>query len=153
MTYKVSSNTIPRVQAYLDEILKNPELVDFKHPDPNKLARWLHEALYLGSKLKNTKLIEIRSKYKIRVLRDRVRIELRDIPVEIAYNRAPETLTISNATTLKEVIGAIIHHKAASMDFPNSIIDEAEMNRLTTWATSEGYEVTTNPSLRVYKNG
>lgn len=153
MSYKFSSNTIPRVQAYLDEMAKFPDVLDFKHPNPVKLARWLAEALSLGNKIKDSTLIDIRSKYKIRVLNGRVRVELRDIPVEIANPRMPETLTVNSVVTLKEIIGAVIHHRAASIEFPNAELDEHELTRLTTWAKTENLEVSTTPKLRVYKNG
>jgi|SRR6478609_5300487 len=153
MSYKFSSNTIPRVQAYLDEMAKYPDVLDFKHSNPVKLARWLAEALALGNKINDRTLIEIRSKYKIRILNGRVRVELRDFPVEIANPRAAETLTINNVTTLREVIGAVIHHRAASIEFPNAELSEDELTRLTTWAKTENLEVTNTPKLRIFKNG
>lgn len=153
MSYKYSSNTIPRVQPYLDELNKGPELLDFNHPNPQKLSRWLFEALSLGWKNGDESLIKLKNKYRIRALTDRVRVELRDTPIQIIESKKPDTLTISNVTQLREVIGAVIHHKSASMDFPNAKLEEDELTRLTNWAETIGYSITTLPQLKVYKNG
>lgn len=150
MGYKFSKNTIPRVAPYLDQLLPAKEhTVDFIDADPNRLARWLYEAISLSIK-ENNIYKDIRSVYRFRVLKDRVRAELRDVIIEIP--KAPVALIINEATTMREVVGAVLHHKAPNMEFPKAEVTQEEFTRLADWATTINYTMVQNPFLKAIRN-
>ena len=150
MGYKYSKNTIPRVAPYLDQLLPAKEhTIDFVDADPIRLARWLYEAISLSAK-EGKDYGKIRNNYRFRVLKDRVRAELRDVIIEIP--KAPPALIIKEATTMREVVGAILHHKAPNMEFPEAVVTQEEFTRLADWATSINYTIVQNPFLKAIRN-
>ena len=58
-----------------------------------------------------------------------------------AQHIASARVTISNAVSAMEIVGAALMHKASAMHFPNASMNPEEVSKVKRWATVSGYVV------------
>lgn len=139
MSYSKSVNTIVRVREYLEELIASRGNVEWRASDPNKFAYQLREAISVANKYKEQYggYAALREKYSIRVVDNRVLAQLKDVLdiQPVSHGR----ITISNVSSVLEIVSSAIQHKAPTMHFPNASTDDASVTKLRKWCEISDY--------------
>ncbi len=150
MGYGTSKKTIQKVQLFLDQMVAADENIVWTDKEPNKLAYKLHAGIYVARHFfafdENKKSIEpyhtyahLEEKYIIRVGSGTVTAELR-IAIPIL---ATQTIGMrfDGLSSMLQVVGAVIKHKAPEMYFPSADLTPDEIIRIYTWASKNEYYI------------
>ena len=152
MTYSRNKSALKRVQKLLDDLLlavnnKSDDDVVFTSTNPNKLSYQLHEALDVADTFTEyTKYRVIKEHYRIRVRFDRVIAECKTKPVDAKAILSGQLskMTVDDADTVLEVIGAAIKNNLNEMYFPNAELIDSELADLYKWTSVNGYYIINN---------
>ena len=144
MSYALTANSVARVKAFLDEMLTAKGDVSWDTNDP-MLAYRIRQGIAAAAHLKLEAYGGLSTKYIVRQARDKVIAELRN-KLEIERLRdsllaSSTKITVRDAISLLEIIGAVVKHGADELYFPLAVLDETELVRLEKFAGTKGYEV------------
>ena len=139
MAYSKSVNAIVKVRDYLEELVTARGNVEWRASDPNKFAYQLREAISVANKFKDqyAGYASLRDKYAIKIVDNRVVAQLKDVLdiQPVAHGR----ITISNVSSVLEIVSSAIQHKAPTMHFPNATTDDASVAKLRKWCEISDY--------------
>ena len=160
MGFGESKNSINRVREVLDLVLASDgtKLIQVPTKTPTKLSYAMYEALKIASKLKpdksDYKYAKIKTDYIIRCKPDRIVFEPRvgiDIGNALAQSKSSEDkMVLKNVSSLFEIVGAVIQHKADAMVFPDADLEDTD--RLEKWCHKNDYIVANTVPLTLRKN-
>lgn len=165
MGYSRSKQTLERVRPVLDLVLgfRDLQAIRFPSKNPTKLCYAIRDALAVVKSLPDTsqekKYTTITEKYRIRIKQDHILFEPReevsfsDPIAELAKLRTEAQMDVVEATSLIEVVGAVVQHKAEKMVFPNAHFVDGDFERLQRWAALNNYKVTEIEPLTLSRHG
>lgn len=116
-----------------------------KLDSPREMLYKIREGLNYAVEHKVEKYQSLKEEFVLKEEREGIRIKRRKkltfepILTQLANS---QHLVVDKATTVLEVIGAAIHHKAPFMEFPNSDIHGDAFKRLEKWASLNQYKIT-----------
>lgn len=115
------------------------------------LGYYLREALTIAEKMKIEPYHELKSRFRIRDLGDRVVAELTKVESLTALQTGMAKMTLPGLTELFEIIGAAITHGANEMYFSEAELLEEEVGKLFAWATKNGYHLVVGEGITLTK--
>ena len=165
MGYSASKETIDRVRPILDAMLLAIDTnapISFESKDPRKAAYAIRDALASAAYFESEKkYLVIKEKFLLKQKPDRIIFKPRSgrTIAEVnpqqelieAYNSKGE-LTIDNAKSVYEVVGACIEHKAHTMVFPNALLAPIELTKVAGWCIRNGYKLDKTSPLTIMRN-
>lgn len=144
MGYTLTANSVSRVKPYLDELVAAEGDMQWESTDP-LLAYRIREGIAAAAHLKIEQYAKLTNKYIIRSRKNKVVAELRnrlDIDALRSGLAEPaEKLTIRDAISLPEIIGACVAHNADELYFPLAVLEEDELDKLKNYAKGKHLEV------------
>ena len=140
MGYVTTQSAILRVKPILDEMVQAEKDCSWPSDDP-RLAYRIREAIAASKRLGIKEYAELSGKYIIRSAHGRTIAELRNkLALELLMDSTAR-MTLREVISLSAVVGAAIKHKAREMFFPDAVLEQEDIDKLTKWATSVGYEL------------
>lgn len=113
----------------------------------------IREGLNYAEEHKVEPYSHLKEKFKFKEKKDGIEVTLRraihfeDPIVSLAKS---QHLVIDSAYTLLDCIGAAIHHKAPSMEFPNATVEGDALVRLEKWCAANDYKITqSKPPIKI----
>lgn len=147
MGYSNSPRSVSRVARILDKLITLPDgdKIEIDSDDPKRLAYAIHEAFRIirDNPTAYPKYATVATNFKARIIGSAVRIEpkLELIKDVTQMAKAIDTMVIPDVTSLIQIIGAIVKHKAAKLSFPNANLDNVELERFSKWCGAQNYSV------------
>jgi len=139
MAYSKSVNAIVKVRSYLDELVDAKGNMEWRASDPNKFAYQLREGINVAQIFKEQypSYAALKNKYSIKILDNRVVAQLKNILdiQPVAHGR----ITISNVSSVLDIVSSAVQHKAPLMHFPNASTAEADVVKLRKWCEISDY--------------
>lgn len=139
MGYSNSDAAIKRVQKLLDQMLLAKSDLTWPSTNAHMLGYHIREALTIAKKKGIEPYNELKDKFTIRNKGNRVVAELKHVEAATALQAAMSNLTIEHLSSLMEIVGAAINHKASEMFFPDADLAPDEVEKLFLWAEKNGY--------------
>lgn len=139
MGYSRSLNAIERVKPLLDQLVSADKDISFPHENPHMLGYHLREAMTIAEKKKVSPYAELKKRWTIRNRGNRVVAELRGVENIVALQAAMSKMAIEDVSSLVEVIGSAITHKAHEMFFPDADMIREDVEKLYAWARKNEY--------------
>jgi hypothetical protein len=139
MAYSSSVNAILRVKEYLDTLVNSKTSFEWRVSNPQKFAYQLREGFKVARQYKDTypHYAKLSEKFTIRVTSNTVFAQMKEVldvqPVALGK------ITIDNARSPMEIVGAALMHKAPIMHFPNASLDPTDVAKLQKWAEISEY--------------
>jgi hypothetical protein len=139
MAYSSSVKSILRVREQLDILVNAKSSFEWRVSNPHKFAYYLREAFKVARQYKEQypHYSVLSGKFIIRVRQSTVFAEMKEVldvqPVALGK------ITIDNARTPMEVVGAALSHNAPIMHFPNASIDPHDVSKIQKWAEISEY--------------
>lgn len=139
MAYSSSVKAILRVREHLDTLINAKTSFEWRVSNPQKFAYQLREAFKVARQYKEQypHYATLADKYTIRVTQNTVFAQQKEVldvqPVALGK------ITIDNARSPMEVVGAALMHKAPIMHFPNASLDPKDVEKLQKWADISDY--------------
>jgi len=152
MAYTKSEFAITRVQKYLKQMEEAQSSIEWVAEEPHKLAYLIREGLSVAKKL-NHPFAELSKKFILRAKAHKVVAELRvSDPSIIELQRILNKMRIEKVSTLLEVVGATIKHKADEMYFPDAVgLTYDEITRLYNWTKTNDYFIIVGDGITLSK--
>ena|SRR5256885_14701817 len=152
MSYSRNKSSLKRVQKILDDLLlsinsESNDDVILMSSSPNKLSYQLHEALEVADTYKEyNRYRVIREHYRIRVKFDRVIAECKVRPVnaKVILSDQLNKMTVNDATSVLEIIGAAIKNSLNELYYPNVELTDDELSELYKWTSVNKYYIINN---------
>lgn len=143
MGYSRNPKMIERSRTFLDAMLAAKDDIAWNSENSHMLGYYIREALTLAKRFDIAPYNELKDKFIIKDKGDRVVAELRlRIPV---LRHATGKLTLSELTSVQEIVGACIEHKSEEMYFPNASLSEDDVKTLHTWTEKNNYFIISAP--------
>ena len=140
MPYSRSLNAISRVEGILDQMVKGESDLEFKHPEPNKLAYWIHNAIAVARRAPDhERYAQLDRKYKIRIRVGKVTCEYRDKSVQAVLKEQMSKITFADVDNVVGIVGAMVAHKPQEGFFPDAFLSADELVTLHKWTQATGY--------------
>jgi hypothetical protein len=142
MGYSENRNSMLRVEPLLILLTKTESTILIPSNSPRETLYSLREGLRYAEKHNVEKYKDLKGKFILKEKPNGIEVTLRrQIHFEepIVQLAKSQHLVIDTATQLLEVIGAAIHHKAPSMEFPKSDIKGDAFSRLERWCAANQY--------------
>lgn len=159
MGYNKSKKVLDEVRPVLDVVLAaNGVKISIPSRYPSKLAMKIREGLKSAEDFEEeSQYSDILTQYKLRVKQDKVVFDPRAIvtyenPI-IELAQSLNTLEVPRVTSLFEVVGACIKHKAPRITFPDVELSNTDLASLLTWCKKNDYEIEQVTPLFLKKNG
>jgi hypothetical protein len=139
MAYSSSVKAILRVREQLDILVNAKSSFEWRVSNPQKFAYYLREAFKVAKQFKDQypHYSNLNEKFIIRVRQSTVFAEMKEVldvqPVALGK------ITIDNARTPMEVVGAAFAHNAPIMHFPNASLDPIDIAKIQKWAEVSEY--------------
>lgn len=139
MAYTSSVNAILRVREHLDTLVNSKTSFEWRVSNPQKFAYQLREAFKVARQYKEQypHFANLSDRFIIRVTKNTVFAQMKEVldvqPIALGK------ITIDNARSPMEVVGAALMHKAPIMHFPNASLDPNDVNKLQKWAEISEY--------------
>jgi hypothetical protein len=142
-----------RVEPLLILLTKVDKEVFIPSRTPRETLYALRDGLNYAEEHKVENYHDLKSKCKLKEKRDgievtsRRQIHFEDPIVQLAKS---QHLVVEAAYALLDVIGAAIHHKAPSMEFPNAKVEGDALVRLEKWSAQNDYKITqSKPHIKI----
>lgn len=137
--YSSSVKAILRVKEYLDVLVNAKSSFEWRVSNPNKFAYQLREGFKVARQYKDQYPLyaNISDKFIVRVTQNSVFAQMKDV-LDVQPIAAGK-ITIDNARTPMEVVGAAILHNAPIMHFPNASLDPKDVEKLHAWSNISDY--------------
>jgi len=139
MAYSRSVNAIVKVRSYLDELVDAKVNMEWRASDPNKFAYQLREGIAVAMIYKEQypTYANLRDKFSIKILKDRVVAQLKDtLDIQpVAHGR----ITLTGVSSVLDIVASAVQHKAPTMHFPNASTADADVVKLRKWCEISDY--------------
>jgi hypothetical protein len=137
--YSSSVKAILRVKEYLDVLVNARASFEWRVSNPHKFAYQLREGFKVARQFKDQYSLYagLSEKFTIRVTKNTVFAQMKDV-LDVQPIAAGK-ITIADARTPMEVVGAAIMHSAPIMHFPNASLDPIDKKKLDAWAETSDY--------------
>lgn len=155
MGYSKSKETIQRVDGILEILIHSQTSIKIPSANPLRLSYQIRDALAVVESLTSSPYKGLKKKFILKIKSDHILAILREKPevdVSLIAELANAPFVEPKVSTVMEVIGAIVKHKAKRFEFPNFTSPTLNTN-LALFLTNNNYNVMiTIPYLVIEKN-
>lgn len=137
MGYSKNLDRIERVRPLLDQMLKAKTSLTWPSENAHMLGYHIREALTLAKKGKIAPYDTLKDRFIIRNKGSHVVADPKDI--EISIESVMSKVTLEDLTSLMEIVGGALNHRADEMFFPSADLEADEVEKLYTWAQKNDY--------------
>ena len=113
--------------------------LEWETPEPHKVAFYIREGIAVAKKTGNP-LGNLAGKFIIRPQANKVIAQLRVYdPNFVELKRTLNKMVVDDLSTLLEIVGAAIKHKADEMYFPSGKLSVEDLQSLYAWTSKNEY--------------
>lgn len=151
MGYSNSKNAFLKVEPLLAILAKtSDEKLFIPSEYPRQTVYAIRDGLHYAEQNKVEPYSNLKEKFIIKETRTGIEVSLRrkiHYATPIAQLADSQNLVLDKVTSLLEIIGAVIHHKAPRFEFPQANIAGDLVGRLEKWAQVNNYRVIFTPHI------
>lgn len=139
MSYSSNVKVIEKMKSLLDQMVQAKTDLTWPTTNAHMLGYHIREALTIAKKAGIKPYDTLKDRFVIRNRGDRVTAELKDKEAFTALQSVMSKVTLENLTSLMEIVGGAINHKAREMFFPDADLMPEELEKLHLWAEKNEY--------------